>query len=115
MGYEQKDQIVFLKTCEMKFWSIIVLTFFLNFTALPSIAAVMGWNIQRTNIIINEEEPHSHSSSLIVYEKTIPKPLDVFDYLKFSEPTPQAVSFVLVDDSFHLSPLLSIFSPPPEA
>ncbi|RLJ30935.1 hypothetical protein CLU97_0336 [Chryseobacterium sp. 7] len=99
----------------MKFWSIIVLTFFLNFTALPSIAAVAGWDIARTNIIINEEEPHSHPSSFIVYEKTIPKPLDVFDYLKFSEPEVQGVSFVLIDDSFHLSPLLTIFSPPPEA
>lgn len=99
----------------MKFWSIIVLTFFLNFTALPSIAAIAGWNIQRTNIIINEEEPHSHASSLIVYEKTLPKPLDVFDYLKFSEPDLQGMSFVLVDDSFQLGPLLTIFSPPPEA
>ncbi|SIS96372.1 hypothetical protein SAMN05421786_103437 [Chryseobacterium ureilyticum] len=99
----------------MKFWSIIILTFFLNFTALPSIAAVAGWDILRTNIIINEEEPHSHPSSFIVYEKTLPKTLDVFDYLKFSEPDFQGMSFVLIDDSFHLSPLLTIFSPPPEA
>nr|WP_315030658.1 hypothetical protein [uncultured Chryseobacterium sp.] len=99
----------------MKFWGIIVLMFFLNFTALPSIAAIAGWSIQRTNIIINEEEPHSHASSFIVYEKTLPKPLDVFDYLKFSEPDFQGMSFVLVDDSFHLAPLLTIFSPPPEA
>ncbi|CAH0146787.1 hypothetical protein MP478_12915 [Chryseobacterium sp. WG14] len=99
----------------MKFWSIIVLTIFLNFTALPSIAAVAGWDILRTNIIVNEEEPHSHPSSFIVYEKAIPKTLNVFDYLKFSEPDFLGRSFVLVDDSFHLSPLLTIFSPPPEA
>ncbi|KFF75058.1 hypothetical protein HX13_07365 [Chryseobacterium sp. P1-3] len=99
----------------MKFWSIIVLTFFLNFTALPSIAAVLGWDILRTNIIVNEEEQHSHPSSFIVYEKAIPKTLDVFDYLKFSEPDLQGGSFILIDDSFHLSPLLTIFSPPPEA
>jgi len=99
----------------MKFWSIIILTFFLNFTALPSIAAVAGWDILRTNIIINEEEPHSHPSSFIVYEKTLPKTLDVFVYLNFSEPDFQGMSFVLIDDSFHLSPLLTIFSPPPEA
>lgn len=99
----------------MKFWSIIVLTVFLNFTALPSIAAVAGWDLLRTNIIINEEEPHSHPTSFTVYEKTLPKTLDVFDYLKFYESDPKEKSFVLVDDSFHLSPLLTIFSPPPEA
>lgn len=99
----------------MKFWSIIVLTIFLNFTALPSIAAVAGWDILRTNTIVNEEEPHSHPSSFTVYEKTLPKTLDVFDYLKFFEPDPKGRSFVLVDDNFHLSPLLTIFSPPPEA
>jgi hypothetical protein len=99
----------------MKFWSIIVLTIFLNFTALPGIAAVAGWDILQTNTIINEEEPHSHPSSFTVYEKTLPKTLDVFDYLKFFEPDPKGRSFVLIDDHFHLSPLLTIFSPPPEA
>lgn len=99
----------------MKFWSIIVLTFFLNFTALPSIAAVFGWELQRTNIIINEEEPHSHPTSFTVYEKTLPKTLNVFDYVKFFEPDLSGRSFVLVDDDFHMSPLLTIFSPPPEA
>ena len=99
----------------MKFWSIIVLTVFLNFTALPSIAVIAGWDLLRTNIILNEEEPHSHPTSFTVYEKTLPKTLDVFDYLKFFEPSLEDKSFVLIDDSFHLSPLLSIFSPPPEA
>lgn len=101
----------------MKLWSIITLLFFLNFTALPSIAAVFGWDLTRTNVVINEEEPHSHPSTFIVYEKTLPKTLDVFDYLKFYEPSLalEDRSFVLIDDSFHLSPLLTIFSPPPEA
>lgn len=99
----------------MKFWSIIVLTVFLNFTALPSIAVLAGWDLLRTNIIVNEEEPHSHPTSFTVFEKTLPKPLDVFDYLKFFEPDTKDRSFVLVDDDFHLSPLLTIFSPPPEA
>ncbi|WP_370899314.1 hypothetical protein [Chryseobacterium gossypii] len=98
----------------MKFWSIITLLIFLNFTALPGIAAVFGWKLQVTNVVINEEEPHSHPSSFIVYEKALPKTLDVFDYLKFSEPSLEDKSFDLIDDSFHLSPLLTIFSPPPE-
>ncbi|WP_294200540.1 hypothetical protein [uncultured Chryseobacterium sp.] len=99
----------------MKLWSIITLVFFLNFTALPGMAAVFGWDLTRTNVVISEEEPHSHPSSFIVYEKTLPKPLDVFDYLKFFEHSSEVKSFVLIDDSFHLSPLLTLFSPPPEA
>ena len=88
----------------------------LNFTALPSIAAMADWDIMRTNVIVNEEETHSHYSSLFsVYEKTLPKTLDVYDYLKFFEPDIEGKSFTMVDDSFHLSPFLSIFSPPPEA
>lgn len=99
----------------MKFWSVIVLTVFLNFTALPSIAAVLGWELQRTNIIVNEEEPHSNSSTFVVSEKTLPNVLDVYDYLKFIDLDLTGKSFLLKDDSFHLSPLLTIFSPPPEA
>jgi len=87
---------------------------FFNFTALPSIAVVAGWDVLSTNIIVNEEEPHSNYSSFSVYEKTLPQPLDVYDYLKFSEPVLEAGSFLLIDDSFHLSPLLTLFSPPPE-
>jgi len=99
----------------MKFWSIIALLVFLNFRALPSIASVAGWDLLQTNVIVNEEEQHSHTTSFTVYEKTLPKTLDVFDYLKFFEPDPNGRSFVLMDDSFNLSPLLTIFSPPPEA
>lgn len=99
----------------MKFWSIITLLFFLNFTALSSIAAIAGWKIQRTNVIVNEEEPHSHYSSFSVYEKTLPKTLSVYDYVKFFEPDLEGSRFVMTDDSFHHSPLLTIFSPPPEA
>ncbi|SIQ67693.1 hypothetical protein SAMN05880574_12042 [Chryseobacterium sp. RU37D] len=99
----------------MKFWSIITLLLFMNFTALPGIASFLGWDLTRTNVVINEEEPHSHPSTFIVYEKTLPKTLDVFDYLKFFEPSKEGKSFILIDDSFHLSPLLTVFSPPPEA
>lgn len=100
----------------MKFWSIITLMIVLNFTALPSIAAVADWDIMTTNVIVNEEETHSHYSSLFsVYEKTLPKTLDVYDYLKFFEPDIEGRFFALINDDFHLSPLLSIFSPPPEA
>ena len=96
----------------MKFWSVFVLTIFLNFTVLPSIAAIFSWDLKGTNTVLNEEEPHSNSVAL--YEKTIPKILDVFDYLKFSEPSKKGQKHLIMDDDFHLSPLLTIFSPPPE-
>lgn len=99
----------------MKLWSIITLLIILNFTALPSIAVMSGWEIPKTNVIVNEEETHAHYSLLLVYEKTLPETLNVYDYLKFFEPSHEGNSFVLIDDSFHLSPLLSIFSPPPKA
>lgn len=99
----------------MKFWSIITLMIVLNFTALPSIASIAGWKLISTNVIVNEEETHSHYSSFTVYEKTLPKTLDVYDYLKFFEPDLEGKSFILINDSFHHSPLLSLFSPPPEA
>lgn len=87
----------------------------LNFTALPSIASIAGWEIINSNVMVTEEETHSHYSSFVVYEKTLPKTLNVYDYLKFFEPDLEGKSFVLINDSFHLSPLLSLFSPPPEA
>jgi len=100
----------------MKFWSIITLMIVLNFTALPSIAAIADWKIIQTNVIVNEEETHSHYSSLFsVYEKTLPKTLNVHDFLKFFQPDLEGSSFTLINDDFHLSPHLSIFSPPPEA
>lgn len=98
----------------MKFWSIFTLICILNFTALPSIAAVAGWKIPRTNVIVNEEETHSHYASFTVYEKTLPKTLNVHDFLKFFELDSQHENFAHINDSSHRSPLLSIFSPPPE-
>lgn len=99
----------------MRFWSIITLLFVINFTALPSIAAVCGWKFQTTNIIVNEEETHSYYSSLSVYEKTLPKTLNVHDFLRFFEGNLERITYIPIDDSDHRSPLLTIFSPPPEA
>jgi len=98
----------------MKSWSMIILLAFLTFTALPGIAAVFGWKLTSTNVMVNEEEPHSHST-FVLSEKTLPETLNVYDYLKLFEPSFEERSFVPTDDSFHLSPLLTVFSPPPEA
>lgn len=92
----------------------MVLIIFVNFTALPCIAEVFNFDIPQTNMIVSEEENHS-STSLIVYEKTIPKTLNVHDFIKFFESNSYRKAFVLQDENIHLSPYLSIFSPPPEA
>lgn len=97
----------------MKIWSIITLFVFLNFTALPGIAAIIGWDLPQTNVMINEEE--NHSSSFVVYEKTIPRTLNVHDFLKFCESEFHEKPYVGINESTHCSPYLTIFSPPPEA
>ena len=96
----------------MKLWSIIALTVFLNFMALPSIATLFDWDLPTTNVVISEEE--TQHSPLVINEKTIPKTLNVHDFLKFFERDFSANSFICADDSVHLSPFLTIFSPPPE-
>lgn len=112
MGDEQKkEQKPHLNI--MKFWSIITLTVFLNFMALPSLATVFNWDFPTSNVVISEEE--TQHSPLVINEKTIPTTLNVHDFLKFFENDLLGRSFVLIDDSVHLSPFLTIFSPPPEA
>lgn len=96
----------------MKFWSILTFMVFLNFTALPSIAALLDWELPRTNVILNEEEPHSNI--FVVYEKAIPKPLDINEFLKFYETKVPENLFTQKKDLTYLSPHLKIFSPPPE-
>ena len=97
----------------MKYWSIITLTIFLNFTALPGIAAMFGWELPRTNVIVNEEE--THANTFVLYEKTIPKTLDIHDFLKFQEAVPEKSITSIWETNIYFSPYLSIFSPPPEA
>ena len=87
-------------------------TIFVNFMALPSIAAMAGFELPQTNVIISEEECHT---SVVMYEKTIPNTLNVHDFIKFFETKNHRKAFISSDDSFRLKPLLSIFSPPPEA
>ncbi|WP_312767590.1 hypothetical protein [Epilithonimonas sp.] len=99
----------------MKYLSIITLMVFLNFTALPGIAAVFGWELPRTNVVISEEE-HSHSNNtIVIYEKTIPKTMDIHDFLKFYEADTHNKIAVSWESTLYFPPSLSIFSPPPEA
>lgn len=97
-----------------KLLNILVLLIFVNFTALPGIAKVFGWEIPQTNMIVSEEENHSAAQS-VVFEKVIPQPLNVHDFLRFFETVSHEKAFVMLNDGVHLSPYLTIFSPPPEA
>jgi hypothetical protein len=96
----------------MKFYSILTLFVFINFTALPSIAVLFGFELPSTNVIIQEEE--NHSSSFTMFEKSIPKTLDINDFLKFVE-TKTSNTISISNSSNLLDPHLTIFSPPPEA
>lgn len=81
--------------------------------ALPSIAAVFEWDLPATNVVISEEE--TQHAPLVINEKTVPQTLSVHDFIKFFGTVSNNNAFALTDDNIHLSPYLSIFSPPPEA
>lgn len=95
-----------------KFASILVLMIFVNFTALPGIAAVFGIKIAQINMTVSEEE-HG-STSLIVYEKSLPKTLNIHDFVNFFQPSEGSSAFILWNDCCSRSPFFSIPSPPPE-
>lgn len=96
----------------MKLWSILTLFVFLNFTVLPGVAVILGCDMPQTNVMMSEEE--NHASSFVVYEKTLPRTLSVFDYVKFCKSDFREKPFVIKNESPHRSPFISIFSPPPE-
>lgn len=96
-----------------KFWNILVLTIFVNFTVLPSIVILGGGKLPQTNIIVSEEEPHT-STPFIVYEKTTPTILNINGFSIFKKIIIVKSRYDSSDYSAHLSPLIAVFSPPPE-
>lgn len=96
----------------MKFWSILTLFVFINFTALPTVAAIFDWDIPQTNMMVNEEENHSSSNSIA--EKTLPETLDVHKFIKFFTSDLSQKNFVAANESLFIPPHISIISPPPE-
>lgn len=97
----------------MKFWSILTLMVFLNFTVLPGVSAVFGWDCSQTNMIVNEEE--THTQTITIYEKTLPKTMNVHEFIKFFQTDSHQRSSLAYNDGLSLSPDISIVSPPPEA
>lgn len=96
----------------MKFWSSIVLLIFLNFTALPSIAAIFDWEIPTTNIVYEEEE---ENINLDVLEKILPVKFNTDKLLTLSTDNKEVGVYFTYKEAIHLSPYLTLFSPPPEA
>lgn len=96
-----------------KFWNIMVMLVFVNFFTLPSIAVVFGFDLPTAINVVAEEE--SHTTSATVFEKIIPKTISIYDFLDFTHAQSRLLSIVAHDEQIHLSPYLSIFSPPPEA
>ena len=94
----------------MKYISIIVLAIFVNFTALPSIAAMFDWEIPTAIVTIAEEEVQTGSS---FNEKVTQHPLNIHDFIKFFELDLTNENFNIVDVAGHISPYIPIFSPPP--
>lgn len=96
----------------MKLWSLVIVFFFINFTALPSVGAIFDWDLPANNLMVNEEETHT---TVFSFEKALPDTLNVHEFLKFFQTDNNTYAFLHMDDSIHLSPYLTIFSPPPEA
>ena len=86
---------------------------FFNFLALPSVAAVFGFEIPQTNVTVSEEETHTAASAL--FEKVLPRTLSIYDFLNFTDISAGNDNVLYGAEDIHLSPFLSIFSPPPEA
>lgn len=96
-----------------KIGGLFTLLIFLNFMALPTIAGLLSWDIATTNVVISEEET-SHAP-LIINEKSLPKILNVHDFLNFLKFPISLNQHLMADDSIFLSIFLSIFAPPPDS
>lgn len=75
---------------------------------------VFGVDLPQTNISISGEEEEQHAPVQISPEKVLPKVLCVIDFLSnhgMYQPTNGHFEFL---NSTPISPLLSVFSPPPE-
>ncbi|WP_228444851.1 hypothetical protein [Chryseobacterium echinoideorum] len=86
---------------------------FVNFIVLPSLAVMFDWNLTTLNNNIIEEEVKNNTANF--NEKFPPKPYKCSDYILLKQSIENKKNkFVQRDVSTHLSPFISIFSPPPE-
>lgn len=86
---------------------------FLNFITFPTIAIGLGIAMPQTDVVISEEE-NVHSSSVIFYEKVLPKTLNIHDFIKFFEQNLTHEIYSLHDNGKYVQPHISVISPPPE-
>lgn len=97
----------------MKIWSTLTLLVLLNFLALPSFAIAMDWELPNVTNVVSEEETHAPIYQFA--EKTIPKTLNVHDFIKFFEKDNNKEHYVQSSVNRLIPPHISIISPPPEA
>lgn len=97
----------------MKYLSIFTLFIFINFTALPSLAVLFDWDIPTLSNNISEEEVNNNIANF--NEKLPPKPYKINDYfIQSINLVDRKPIYIERSVSIHLSPYISIFSPPPE-
>lgn len=73
---------------------------------------LMEIDIPQNNMIVSEEE--NLNSSVISYEKVLPKTFNIHDFIKFFEPTFNEKIRSFKKDRNYVEPHLSVVSPPPE-
>lgn len=97
----------------MKYLSIFAVVIFINFTALPSLAVLFDWDIPTLSNNISEEEVKDNIANF--NEKLPPAPYRINDYfLQSTNLVDRKPIYIERRISIHLSPYISIFSPPPE-
>lgn len=79
---------------------------------MPSIVVVFGIDVKQNTITIAEEE--AHTSTNYFTEKTVPKPLNISDFIRVLEDYVAITPFAIYTEIGFSSPFISIVSPPPE-
>lgn len=93
--------------------NILVLILFLNFLALPSLAGFLDMDLPQTNTTVSEEEIH-HGSYADFSEKTLPKTIDIKDFIGLWTTLSVSSVFISLDEKIFHNPFYFILSPPPE-
>ena len=95
----------------IKFGNFITLLFFLNFTTLPSVFALLSWDLPTANVVIGDEEINNLNLEIDV--KPSPNAFNIKYLSKISTFSDDEKICFIKDDFNRLSIYLNIFSPPP--
>lgn len=98
----------------MKYLSVFFLVIYMSITVFPSVGKVFDLDVPEIATSTGDEKESEEAS--FNFTDFIPSESLLFlqnNNRKFI--SQKAISFEETDDSIHLSPYLTIFSPPPEA